>query len=87
MTDVADVLGALEGVRDPELDQDLVELGFVTDVEVDGADVVVRLRLPTFYCSPNFSLKHDGAEKGRNPKEGQQTEEGEKNKKKSTTEP
>jgi metal-sulfur cluster biosynthetic enzyme len=56
MTDVADVLGALEGVRDPELDQDLVELGFVTDVEVDGADVVVRLRLPTFYCSPNFSF-------------------------------
>ena len=56
MTDVADVLGALAGVRDPELDQDLVELGFVTDVAVDGADVAVRLRLPTFYCAPNFSF-------------------------------
>jgi metal-sulfur cluster biosynthetic enzyme len=56
MTDVADVLGALAGVRDPELDQDLVELGFVTDVQVDGADVAVRLRLPTFYCAPNFSF-------------------------------
>jgi metal-sulfur cluster biosynthetic enzyme len=56
MTTVAEVLGALTGVRDPELDQDLVELGFVTDVAVDGADVAVRLRLPTFYCAPNFAF-------------------------------
>jgi metal-sulfur cluster biosynthetic enzyme len=56
MTTVADVLGALEGVRDPELDQTLVELGFVTDVAIDGADVAVRLRLPTFYCAPNFAF-------------------------------
>ena len=56
MTTVPDVLGALKGVRDPELDQDLVELGFVTDVAVDGADVAVRLRLPTFYCAPNFAF-------------------------------
>jgi metal-sulfur cluster biosynthetic enzyme len=55
MTTVPEVLGALEGVRDPELDQNLVELGFVTDVEVNGADVAVRLRLPTFYCAPNFA--------------------------------
>jgi metal-sulfur cluster biosynthetic enzyme len=56
MTTVPEVLGALKGVRDPELDQDLVELGFVTDVFVDGADVAVRLRLPTFYCAPNFAF-------------------------------
>jgi metal-sulfur cluster biosynthetic enzyme len=56
MTSVPEVLGALEGVRDPELDQNLVELGFVTDVAVDGADVAVRLRLPTFYCAPNFAF-------------------------------
>jgi metal-sulfur cluster biosynthetic enzyme len=56
MTTVSDVLGALRGVRDPELDQDLVELGFVTDVAVDGTDVAVRLRLPTFYCAPNFAF-------------------------------
>jgi metal-sulfur cluster biosynthetic enzyme len=55
MTDVADVLGALAGVRDPELDQDLVELGFVAGLDVDGASVAVRLRLPTFYCAPNFA--------------------------------
>jgi metal-sulfur cluster biosynthetic enzyme len=56
MTTVAEVLGALAGVRDPELDQDLVELGFVTDVVVDGADVAVRLRLPTYFCAPNFAF-------------------------------
>jgi metal-sulfur cluster biosynthetic enzyme len=56
MTTVPEVLDALAGVRDPELDQDLVELGFVTDVEVDGATVAVRLRLPTFYCAPNFAF-------------------------------
>jgi metal-sulfur cluster biosynthetic enzyme len=52
---VADVLDALRGVRDPELDQDLVELGFVTDVTVDDAAVAVRLRLPTYWCAPNFA--------------------------------
>jgi metal-sulfur cluster biosynthetic enzyme len=56
MTTVADVLDALSGVRDPELDQTLVELGFVTDVEVDGAAVAVRLRLPTYFCAPNFAF-------------------------------
>jgi metal-sulfur cluster biosynthetic enzyme len=56
MTTVPDVLGALAGVRDPELDKDLVELGFVTDVAVDGAEVAVRLRLPTYWCAPNFAF-------------------------------
>jgi metal-sulfur cluster biosynthetic enzyme len=56
MTAVADVLGALEGVRDPELDQSLVELGFVSAVELDGEAVVVRLRLPTYFCAPNFAF-------------------------------
>jgi len=55
MTAVADVLDALRGVRDPELDQDLVELGFVTDVVLEGQEAHVRLRLPTFFCAPNFA--------------------------------
>jgi len=56
MIAVADVLRALEGVRDPELDQSLVELGFVAAIEVDGKAVVVRLRLPTYFCAPNFAF-------------------------------
>ncbi len=56
MTVVADVLDALEAVRDPELDQSLVELGFVAGVEVDAERVMVRLRLPTYFCAPNFAF-------------------------------
>ncbi len=56
MTAVPDVLCALEGVRDPELDQSLVELGFVAGVQVERDAVVVRLRLPTYFCAPNFAF-------------------------------
>jgi metal-sulfur cluster biosynthetic enzyme len=49
------VLAALETVLDPELDRSIVELGFVEGVEIAPAEVVVALRLPTFWCAPNFS--------------------------------
>ena len=49
------VITALRGVLDPELDESLVELGFVDGVCLEGGDVTVRLRLPTFWCSPNFA--------------------------------
>jgi metal-sulfur cluster biosynthetic enzyme len=49
------VLAALGTVRDPELDEGLVELGFVAGLEVDGDRVRVRLRLPTYFCAPNFA--------------------------------
>jgi metal-sulfur cluster biosynthetic enzyme len=49
------VLAALGTVRDPELDESLTELGFVTAVELDGARVKARLRLPTYWCAPNFA--------------------------------
>ena len=51
----ADVYAALSRVVDPELDQDVVELGFVAGVEREGARVSVELRLPTYWCAPNFS--------------------------------
>jgi metal-sulfur cluster biosynthetic enzyme len=56
MIGVPDVLRSLEGVRDPELDESLVGLGFVAGVEVDGETVMVRLRLPTYFCAPNFAF-------------------------------
>jgi metal-sulfur cluster biosynthetic enzyme len=49
------VLDALGTVRDPELDEPLPDLGFVTSLEVDGDTVRVRLRLPTYFCAPNFA--------------------------------
>jgi metal-sulfur cluster biosynthetic enzyme len=50
-----EVLGALSGVRDPEIDEPLTDLGFVERVHVDGAHVEVDLRLPTYFCAPNFA--------------------------------
>jgi metal-sulfur cluster biosynthetic enzyme len=49
------VLEALDGVRDPELDESLTALGFVASVAIDHDRVAVTLRLPTYYCAPNFT--------------------------------
>jgi metal-sulfur cluster biosynthetic enzyme len=51
------VLTALETVRDPELDEPITALGFVTSctVSADG-QASVRLRLPTYFCAPNFAF-------------------------------
>ena len=51
----AAVLAALATVRDPELDEPLPALGFVAGVEAAGGAVRVRLRLPTYFCAPNFA--------------------------------
>ena len=50
------VWAALDTVLDPELDEPITSLEFVESctVSVDGV-ATVRLRLPTFFCSPNFS--------------------------------
>ncbi len=51
------VLRALDSVRDPELDEPVTTLGFVSSVESgpDGS-VAVHLRLPTYFCAPNFAF-------------------------------
>ena len=53
----AAVLEALGGVQDPELHEGLTSLGFVDTctVEEDGT-ARVRLRLPTYFCAPNFAF-------------------------------
>ncbi|MHA7239272.1 metal-sulfur cluster biosynthetic enzyme [Arthrobacter sp. TMS1-12-1] len=65
-----DVRRSLGAVFDPELDEPITELGFVRSVRVDvgtevrtdtesevhpDATVLVHLRLPTSFCSPNFA--------------------------------
>jgi len=57
----AAVLDALSGVRDPELDEPITELKFISDLQVGGDSVDVRLRLPTPFCAPNFAylMAHD----------------------------
>src|SRR5215469_8883544 len=52
----APVLTALATVRDPELDEPITSLGFVAacSLSPDGT-AEVRLRLPTYFCAPNFA--------------------------------
>jgi metal-sulfur cluster biosynthetic enzyme len=51
-----EVRAALARVTDPELDESVVDLNFVTAIDVgdDGA-VAVKFRLPTYWCAANFS--------------------------------
>jgi metal-sulfur cluster biosynthetic enzyme len=56
----ARVWDALGTVCDPELDQPITDLGFVAEASVRGegspeCTVLVRLRLPTYFCAPNFA--------------------------------
>jgi metal-sulfur cluster biosynthetic enzyme len=55
-TDAGALLAALAAVRDPELDEPITSLGFVAAADVSAAgDAQVRLRLPTYFCAPNFA--------------------------------
>lgn len=51
----AAVREALAAVTDPELDRSVVELGFVTAMEIAGDRVAVAFRLPTYWCSAGFA--------------------------------
>lgn len=54
---VSEVLARLATVNDPELDEFVVELDFVTEVTVDdGGAVDVSFRLPTYWCAANFAF-------------------------------
>ncbi|HKC28043.1 MAG TPA: iron-sulfur cluster assembly protein [Jatrophihabitans sp.] len=60
------LLAALGTVRDPELDESIVDLGFVTEATTADGHAHVRLRLPTYFCAPNFAYlmvadAHDAA--------------------------
>lgn len=60
----ATVLDALSDVRDPELDEPITELNFISDLRVGEDAVDVTLRLPTPFCAPNFAylMAHDARE-------------------------
>jgi metal-sulfur cluster biosynthetic enzyme len=52
-----DVWSALNSVTDPEIDESVVSLDFVTGVKVDsGSRVEIQFRLPTYWCAPNFAF-------------------------------
>jgi metal-sulfur cluster biosynthetic enzyme len=50
------VSAALGTVRDPELDEPITTLGFVASCTVSAeGQARIRLRLPTYFCAPNFA--------------------------------
>ena len=55
MTSRPEILEALSGVRDPELDEPITDLIFVSKLAVEDGAAFVRLRLPTYFCAPNFA--------------------------------
>ena len=51
------VQACLATVMDPELDESVTELGFITEVTVHGAgEVRIAFRLPTYWCAANFAF-------------------------------
>jgi metal-sulfur cluster biosynthetic enzyme len=53
----AEVWARLQGVTDPELDESVVDLNFVTRADVDSMNRVhIEFRLPTYWCAANFSF-------------------------------
>jgi metal-sulfur cluster biosynthetic enzyme len=54
---VAEVRERLGRVTDPELDEPVTDLGFVTGIAVDPAGAVtIGFRLPTYWCAANFAF-------------------------------
>ena len=51
------VQACLSTVVDPELDESVTELGFITEVELLGpGEVRIGFRLPTYWCAANFAF-------------------------------
>jgi metal-sulfur cluster biosynthetic enzyme len=54
---IDEVWAALERVTDPEIDEPVTKLEFVTRVEIEvGSRVRIEFRLPTYWCAPNFAF-------------------------------
>jgi metal-sulfur cluster biosynthetic enzyme len=53
----AEIWRLLQTVTDPELDEPVTELEFVTRADVDADNCVrIEFRLPTYWCAANFSF-------------------------------
>ncbi len=59
MTTRDDIEAALRGVIDPELNADIVELGMVGDIAVDGSDVSIGVALTIAACPMRDQIEND----------------------------
>ena len=54
---IAEVWRQLDTVVDPELDESVTEMKFISRAEVDANDCVhIDFRLPTYWCAANFAF-------------------------------
>jgi metal-sulfur cluster biosynthetic enzyme len=53
----ADVLATLRQVMDPEIDLNIVDLGLIYDVAIEGAKVSVRMTVTTPGCPMQHALE------------------------------
>jgi metal-sulfur cluster biosynthetic enzyme len=53
--DRATILDQLGRVLDPELDEPILQLGFVRSLQVGDGEAVIALQLPTSWCAVNFA--------------------------------
>jgi metal-sulfur cluster biosynthetic enzyme len=54
---LAEVRAALDTVTDPEIDESVTALEFISSLKVsDDNHVSVEFRLPTYWCAPNFAF-------------------------------
>lgn len=52
-----EIWSALNTVTDPELDESVTSLKFITSVRIDpGDEARIEFRLPTYWCAPNFAF-------------------------------
>jgi metal-sulfur cluster biosynthetic enzyme len=51
-----EVRARLDLVTDPELDEPVTDLGFITSVGVEDGRVDIGFRLPTYWCAANFAF-------------------------------
>ncbi len=58
----ADVLGALAQVKDPDLHKDIVRLGFIKDLKIEGGEVSFRVVLTTPACPVREQLQEQSRE-------------------------
>ena len=54
-----DVLLALKGVKDPDLGRDLVDLGMIKDIRIDGGTVALTVNLTTPACPLKGQIERD----------------------------
>ena len=59
--DIRLLMQELSQVLDPELDESILQLGFIESLQVEGGRAIVEVRLPTYWCAANFAylMAHD----------------------------